>query len=177
MKIIKLTNSFTIENKGSITQHALNTVTAYIGQLRDSVTFKDAAQNIGSAPVEEITVNGEQMKSDNIETLLEELFFLSVYKEEGTGSFVQQQVNWIEDKAEDVSFIKNRPYTRVEYSDPLVYPKPVRSGHVIEFYKDDVLYSSYQWNGWFWAVLGTKPNFVFRSNIIYTESDLSNYAP
>ena len=172
MKITKLTNSFTIDNNGNTTQHALNTVTAYIGKLRDSVTFKDAVQNIGSATVDDITVNGQQMTSDNIETLLEELFFLRIgtSNSDDAGVTIQKQVDWMNENNKSASYINNRPYTKSVYSDSLVFPSPVCSGHIVEFYKESNLYRTYQWNGWDWVVIGAEANFIF-------DQDTANKTP
>ena len=49
-------------------------------------------------------------------------------------------------------------YTQAEYSDPLVFPEPLRSGHIVEFYKEDSLQETYLYNGLSWDPLSAESN-------------------
>ena len=99
------------------------------------------------SPIRDVVVNGVQMTADNIDELLVELF-----KDDCCcGSQSKEQSDWLEDSVISSSFIKNRPYTKQNYADVLVFPKAICVGHILEIIKEDKLYQAYQWNGWCWV--------------------------
>jgi len=92
----------------------------------------------------------------------------------GGGGGDQVQVNWLENNASNVAHIRNRPYTKATFSDTLVFPTPICSGHVVEFYDGSKLISSYEWNGWLWLIKGAEPTFIFTEDTRSGQTQIDN---
>ena len=109
------------------------------------------------APIREIVVNGVQMTAQNIDEL-----FMDLFKENTEIDVSQEQSDWLEEDASKVSHIRNRPYSKQDYSEILVFPEAICVGHTLDIIKEGKLYQTYQWNGGAWVLIGLEPNLIFR---------------
>lgn len=110
---------------------------------KDSITFYHNGKNLSTAIVSETTINGEQVSAENIDTLLAPLFE-SKNLAEGSNPATEAS-----------------PYSKVDYTNPLAFPSPIRTGHIVDFMRDNAVYKSYQWNGQSWEMMSSKPNLVY----------------
>lgn len=141
MEILLENNKITIGEYNS----QLSNVSFITSENRDSVTFQFFSGFEKTIRVSETRVNGVQMTSDNIDQLLTPIFATRVANDSSAESAESPQ-----------------PYTQSDWSDPLLFPSPLRSGHIVEFYKGEALQEAYQFNGFFWDLLSMKPNLAYK---------------
>lgn len=114
----------------------------------NNITFTLKGGAVKTVAIADAKVNGIQMTVENMDQLLAPIFeFQGCCTCCSSGSSTTTELC---------------PYSKVDYTKPLVFPTPIRTGHIVDFIKDGEVYRSYQWDGQAWQVLSGKANLVYK---------------